>query len=318
MIREVIAVTGATGFIGRRLVKALAARSQVDVRALVRDGGDHRLEHAGVVVVAGDMRAPATFEPLISDGCTWINLASLHSLRESDETTLMAELVAICRRRGVKRIVHCSTAVVVGRAPVDVVSEVTNCEPASTYEIRKLAVERLLLGYAQDEVEITALRPTAVFGPGGRNLIKLAHDLLHRSPWINYLKSCVQGRRRMNLVCVQNVVAALIFLATSKADVAGQSFLVSDDEDASNNYQDVERALMRGLGTPRYAIDPVPLPPAALSFALRTLSRPNIRPLRVYDCTKILDRGFTKPVSLQQGLREFIDWYRQTHRVSAL
>jgi nucleoside-diphosphate-sugar epimerase len=226
MTREVIAITGATGFIGRRLLKTLAAESHVEIRALVRNGGDHKFEHPNVVVVAGDMRAPQTFERLILEESTWINLVSLNLRSESEETRLMTQLVAICRKKRVKRIVHCSTAVVVGRAPVDVVSEITECEPASTYEIRKLAVERVLLGYAEDGLEITALRPTAVFGPGGRNLIKLAHDLLHRPRLVNYLKSCVQGRRKMNLVCVANVVAALIFLATSKADVTGQPFLV--------------------------------------------------------------------------------------------
>lgn len=308
---DVIAITGASGFIGRRLLQCLNDQVGVTCRVLVRKKSSHIVRNFNTEVVEGDMQDPTTFERLVSEGCIWINLAQLEVPAERDETSLMTELVAICRKKRVKRVVHCSTAVVVGRTPVDVVNELTACHPGNPYEARKLAVEGVLLRSGADALEITVLRPTAVFGPGGRNLIKLAGDLQKRSALVNYLKSCMLGHRRMNLVCVDNVVAALVYLANTKADVAGEIFIISDDEYPANNYRDVEHALMSGLSIPTYPISPVAMPPWTLSFALRVIGRTNVSPFRIYDCSKILSCGFKKPISFGQGMLEFVDWYRQ-------
>jgi nucleoside-diphosphate-sugar epimerase len=308
---DVIAVTGASGFIGRRLLQCLNDQAGVSRRVLVRKKSSHLVRNFNAEVVEGDMQDSTTFERLVCEGCVWINLAQLEMPAGRDEASLMTELVAICRRRGVKRVVHCSTAVVVGRTRVNVVTERTACLPGNPYEARKHALETVLLRNAANSPEVTVLRPTAVFGPGGRNLIKLADDLQRRAVMINYLKSCIQGHRRMNLVHVDNVVAALVFLATARADVTGEIFIVSDDEYPANNYRDVERALMSGLSIPTYPISPVAMPPWTLSFALRVIGRTNISPSRIYDCSKILSRGFKKPISFSQGMLEFVDWYRQ-------
>jgi nucleoside-diphosphate-sugar epimerase len=197
---------------------------------------------------------------------------------------------------------------------VDIVTESTECHPGDAYEATKLALERYLLGQSEEALQIAVLRPTAVFGPRGRNLLKLANDLERRPAALNYLKSCLQGVRRMNLVCVKNVVAALTFLVTTHACIAAEAFIVSDDEYPINNYQEVERRLRLGLGIGEYLFRPIALPPRLLSLALRATGRTNANPLRVYDSSKIRDRGFRKPVTFEQGLAEFIDWYREQGR----
>jgi nucleoside-diphosphate-sugar epimerase len=206
--------------------------------------------------------------------------------------------------------VHCSTAVVAGRSDADVVTEETECEPGDRYEATKLAIEKFLLGKAADSLEIAILRPTAVFGPRGRNLVKLANDLEQRPAFVNYLRSCLQGGRRMNLVHVDNVVAALAFLIDTADRVAGEVFIISDDEYPINNYRDVERRLMAGLGVSVYPVPPVAVPRWMLSSALRMTGRTNTNPFCVYDCSKIISRGLKKPVSFEQGLSDFMAWYR--------
>jgi nucleoside-diphosphate-sugar epimerase len=310
-MRNLIAITGATGFIGRRLVDFLSARPGAVVRVLVRNrDAISRMRFRGEVE-QGDMRDPAAFGRLLEEGCTWVNAAHLETPSDLEQSTaVMASLLEVCRKKRVRRLVHCSTAVVVGRSTSKVVTESTECQPGDHYEETKLAIEQCLLREGAEALEVVILRPTAVFGPCGRNLVKLANDLEQRSALVNYLKSCLQGARRMNLVHVDNVVAALVFLLDAIGGVAGETFIISDDEFPINNYRDVECRLMAGLGISSYAIAPISAPRWMLSSALRVAGRTNINPGRIYDCSKIIGRGLKKPVLFEKGLTDFLIWYR--------
>jgi len=306
----VIAVTGATGFIGRRLVDLLAARRDAAIRVLVRNNDAIARTGFRGEVMEGDMRNPAAFARILEEGCTWVNVAHLNLMSVVDHINVMAALLEVCRKKRIRRLVHCSTAVVAGNISDDVVTEATECRPASDYEVTKLAIERILLQKCGESLEVVILRPTAVFGPRGRNLIKLANDLKGRPAFVNYLKSCLQGRRRMNLVHVDNVVAALVFLIDAPRGIGGEIYIVSDDESPLNNYRDVEQRLARGLGIPHYPLPPIAMPRAALSLALKVIGRTNTNPGRLYDGSKLLQAGFRKPVPLEQGLASFASWYR--------
>jgi len=306
----VIAVTGATGFIGRRLVDFLVARGDAAIRVLVRNADAvARTGFTGTAEI-GDMRDPAAFARILEAGCTWVNVAHLDLPSETEQLKVMASLLEVCRKKQIKRLVHCSTAVVAGRSSANVVTDNTDCQPGDRYEAAKLAIERVLQQKSGESPEVVILRPTAVFGPRGRNLIKLANDLKGRPAVFNYLKSCLQGSRRMNLVHVDNVVAALAFLIGAPGRVAGEVFIISDDESPGNNFRDIERHLMAGLGVPDYPVAPAALPRWLLSAALRAAGRTNTNPFRVYDCSKIIGRGLKKPVAFEQGLADFATWYR--------
>jgi nucleoside-diphosphate-sugar epimerase len=206
---------------------------------------------------------------------------------------------------------------VAGNVANNVVTEETECRPSNNYEAAKLAVERLVLQANGRTFETTVLRPTAVFGAGGKNLLKLACDLVQRPAVVNYAKSCLQGRRRMNLVHIDNVTAALAFLVDAPRDVDGEVFIISDDESPINNYRDVEQILARGLGVRDYPLPPIALPRTVLSVALRLMGRTNTNPDRVYDGSKLLHAGFKKPMPFEQGLALFASWYRSSTGASS-
>ncbi|MFD0898835.1 NAD(P)H-binding protein [Actinomadura sediminis] len=94
-----IVVTGATGIVGRPLV-GLLADAGADVRAVTRDAGGGGLPE-GVDVVEGDPRRPATVAAAL-EGATAL---FLHPRAVADAS---AELVALARERGVRRVVALS------------------------------------------------------------------------------------------------------------------------------------------------------------------------------------------------------------------
>lgn len=304
-----VAVTGGSGFIGRALLTQLSARRDIRVHALVRNTrARQELSALGVETTCGDLRDRSSLQAFVEPGCTVVNLTQLPSASESALAT--SNLAETCAHVKVKRVVHCSTATVVGVTRATEVTEKTPCHPGTAYEISKLAAEDIMLAASRGNFELAILRPTAVFGAGGKNLVKLADDLRTRPMWLNYLKSCLFGYRRMNLISVENVVAALTFLVETNRKLEGEIFLASDDDSDSNNYRDVEQYLIQNLGYKNYPLSLIRTPDVVLSAILKLAGRSNVNPRRVYDSRKLSAFGFNKPVSFESGLQAFTEWYK--------
>jgi len=296
-----VVVIGASGFIGKHLVGVLAAQPDLNVRVLV-----HRSKAcacAGVVYAEGDLLAVETLDAAFVEDCVVINLAYL----ARDNLQAVANLAKACARKRVRRLIHCSTAVVAGRSAETVVTEETPCHPVSEYEKTKLQMEQILLEMSAGQFELTILRPTAVFGPGGRNLLKLAQGLAGKNMWVNYIKSSLFGRRSMNLVAVENVVAALEYLIRA-GDIDRQIFIISDDDSPLNNYRDIEGRLLAAFG--RSCVMPrLPIPGFVLMWLLRLIGRSNSNPSVKYSNRKLAERGFCKPRELGGAVDDFAKWY---------
>ena len=295
----VVAVTGASGFIGRHLLPTLAG---ADLRALSRrerEPGD------GVAWLRGDLSAPDTWTPLLRNARTVLHLAPPPG-DAADAARLARAFAEACRTHGVGRVVVCSTAVVAGACPDRLVTEATVCRPATGYERAKWAVEEAFRQTAGEAFELSVLRPTVVIGPGGRNLIKLARGLMGDSPLRQWLRRSAFGTRHMHLVPVEDVVAALVFLAAAPAALAGTYIVTSHDP--ANNFAEIERRLGRALGVPAPALPRAPVPDVALGAMLRLLGRSDRDPRRVYDGGKIVAAGLGPGTPLLPAVDRFAAW----------
>lgn len=311
-VLQVIAVTGASGFIGRALVKRLCSRKDTLVHVLTREkGGTFENKDPNLNVFAGDLLQQDSIERFLERDCTVVNLAFMSSGSREDNLLAVDNLINASARRNVKRVVHCSTAVVAGKTSEDVVTESTLCRPVDAYEITKYEIEEFLLNRAPGNFDLGILRPTAVFGPGGKNLLKLADALTCGQRTLNGFKSCLFGMRKMNLVCLENVVSALCFLVDFEQALNGEAFIVSDDEDPANNYRDIERIIAQNLGGRQSLLPIFTLPPFVLSLMLLLKGKSNTSLSRVYSSQKIIAAGFEKAVSLEQGLVGFAEWYKE-------
>ena len=314
----VVAITGASGFVGGRLVQWLAARPECTVHALIRRGQAPRVaEGARIEVVRGDIVDPAVLAQLLTPGCDVLNFAYDAQASAHANLTSAAALAEACAKHRVRRVLHCSTAVVAGRARAKRIDESTACEPTTEYEKTKLALEDLLREKARGRFALAILRPTGVFGAGGRNLVKLAHDLAHGPRLVNYLRSCVNGRRRMHLVDVGNVIAAAAFLLATDARIDQEVFIIADDDAAQNNFRDVENCLMRALGVREYVAPRPAAPAGVLSLLLRLRGRSQSDPTAVFSSEKLRGLGFSKPVEFTSGLASFAAWYNGTRAAGA-
>lgn len=307
---KVISIIGASGFVGSHLLEFLSGRQDTQIRVLVHRRSISYENFPNLIFIEGDLLSLDTLEDLVKPDCTVINLAYLTSNSIHDNLKAMRNLSNICAKNHVKRLIHCSTAVVAGRVNQDVIYENTICHPNSDYEVAKLRIEHALMDSALNRFEISVLRPTAVFGPGGKNLLKLAHELLNSSPLRRYLKSCLFNRRSMNLVCIQNVVAALVFLLDTDQKVDREIFIVSDDDSLINNYQDVEDILMKNIETKSYIFPRISIPSILLNVLLFLNGNSITNPRVKFSDGKLSSLGFKKPIPLEIGLASFANWYK--------
>ncbi len=180
---DVVAVTGAEGFIGSHLVELLVQRGH-RVRAMVlynMFSSSAWLETLGpdvldqVDVVFGDVRDPASARELVEGAATVYHLAALGSVPYSysaprsflDTNTIgtmhVLEAVRACRT---PRLVHTSTSETYGTARTVPISESHPLQAQSPYAASKVAADKLVESYYLSfGVPAVTLRPFNTFGP---------------------------------------------------------------------------------------------------------------------------------------------------------
>lgn len=306
--KSIIAVTGASGFIGRRLIECLLKRGDIEIRALVRNSVHPFQVGPGLSVITGDLSKIETLSGFLVPGCTVINLAYDFNATSVENLRSTENLLRICRDSHVKRLIHCSTASVFGRVKQNVLNEEVVCNPTSEYGIAKLAIETSLQKGACGNFEFINVRPTSVFGPRGPALKKLIDDLKHGNIFVNYLRSCLFNERKLNLVNVDTLVNAILFLYDQSGNISGHTFIVSEDDELINNFSYVERYLFHEIYGREHLIRPIKIPLKILAFVLWIRGRDNTNPLRIFDAGKIHKMGFIPPRSLAASLRDFARW----------
>lgn len=313
---KTIAITGATGFIGKYLINNLFRSGDYQIRNLVHNDRSCQNSYKKVVSIEGDLLNIDTLNGFATPGCTVINLVYLRNKSENENLSAVDNLGKACASAGIKRLIHCSTAVVAGRVKEKIIDENTLCRPGTNYERTKLLVENMLVERYKKYFEIIILRPTAILGPGGQNLVKMANELMMGSRLLNYARSCLFNKRKMNLVAIENVVAAIKFLISYEDDNGDNIFIISDDEDDLNEYRRIESAMMSCFGHRDYPMPVIPMPLMILRLALKYARKTNYNPRSIYSCRKIVNSGFRKETSLGESLIKFAKWHKNHFEMS--
>ncbi len=169
----IIAVTGATGFIGRSLVPRLIREHQV--RLLLRREPALSSLPLQVSWVGADLSDPPTLGPALRGVDTLFHLAGTMeraggSAAEMNRVNVEGTeaLAGAAARAGIRHFIHLSSARVYGRR-LRSGSPPEDCAlaPETPYEVSKLEGEKRVAAVCKDErLSLTILRPTGIFGPG--------------------------------------------------------------------------------------------------------------------------------------------------------
>jgi nucleoside-diphosphate-sugar epimerase len=314
---RVIAVTGATGFIGRRLVESLAGKG-VEVRAIVRPESPNPVPK-GAIPIRAALDA-AALSPAFAGADAVVHLAGVVlAARAAGYTAVNVDgtrAVASAARDAGAHLVHISSLAAAGAAPASAPrSETDASAPVTPYGRSKLLSEQIVS--AAEGLRWTTLRPGVVYGPGDRAVLTLFRAV------------------HMGLVpLVGNVDAAYTFIhvddcvraieAAIERQLDREVFFVGHPDPVGplQLVESIRRALNR-----RAVFIRVPAPLGRLAaLACDAVARTTNWPLPLnmwryremcaegFVCRvdKLRDRlGVVAQVELESGLRETGRWYRE-------
>ena len=314
-------VTGATGFTGGHLSRHLAARDYA-VRALVRrtpSDADPRIEY-----VNGDIRDRASLERAAAGVDVVYNIAAIYrqaGLKDGEYRAVNAEavrtVIEAAGRAGARRVVHCSTVGVHGDVEHPPANEDAPLKPGDIYQVTKLEGERIALQASRDTgVEVVIARPTGIYGPGDRRLLKLFRGVARR-------KFVVLGDGQIyyHLTYIDDLVEGFR-LCGDVAAAAGRTYILAGGEVTTLNELIERIAREAGVSPPALHLPVWPfwLAGAACEALCAPLGiEPPIYRRRVDFFTKSrafdisrarAELHYDPKVSLTEGIRRTLDWYR--------
>jgi nucleoside-diphosphate-sugar epimerase len=299
MTRTVL-VTGASGFIGKHLVGALA-KSGWAVRAAARDPEQIRARPQVERVALPDLSRPADWSPLL-DGVTHVlHLAGIAhapgALPDDVYVRINADAVgelAEAARGTVERLVLMSSVrAQAGLAADHVITEADAPQPTDAYGRAKLAAERLL---RESGVGFAVLRPAVVYGKGVKGNIASLGTLAQTPMPLPF--AGLDNKR--SLLAMENLAAAVDLALTSQR-AESETFLVADSEPIT--IAELVTAMREGLGRSPHLVR---VPARAVKRLMATFGKEadweRISGNFAIDVTKLRSIGWTPRIRTRDGI----------------
>jgi nucleoside-diphosphate-sugar epimerase len=317
-------VTGATGFTGGHLARALVQRGWT-VRALVRNlaaSGD--LPQHGVELTEGDLRQRESLARATLGVDVVFNIAAVYRQAGIPNETYRAvnamavnDLVAAAAANHVRRVVHCSTVGVHGDVEHPPATEDAPLKPGDIYQVTKLEGEQLARETgAKSSIEVVIVRPSGIYGPGDRRLLKLFRGVVRqRFPMLG------DGRIYYHLTYIDDLVDGFVLCGTHPS-AASRTYILAGGEVTTLNELVQRVAQVAGVKPPWLRL---PVWPFWIAGALcEAVCVPlGIEPplyrrrvdfytkSRAFDITRARrEIGFAPKVGLSDGIARTLDWYR--------
>jgi nucleoside-diphosphate-sugar epimerase len=321
-----VLVTGATGLLGSHLVDVLVERGE-QARALVPPGAPARqLADTDVETRSGDVRDRAVLEAAMRGVDIVLHCAARTGPwgpeEEYQSTNVMGleTLVRVAAASGVRRVVHVSSITVHGNDVRGAADETTPFRAESNpYSRSKIAGERVLQRMIADGAPVTIVRPGCIYGP--RDVASFGRfATMIRDGRMIVIGS---GANHVPLVYVRDVAEGMLQAAEAEGAV-GRSYLLVNDEPVTQ--LDYLCAIAAGLGVPvptrhvpyRLAL----MLGAGFETGARLARREQPPPLMRYGLQVLggenrfsierarTELGFSPQVSLDEGVRRSVEWYR--------
>lgn len=318
-------VTGASGFTGSYLCKALLEKNY-NVKALVRKNSNREnLEKLNLQFIEADLANPDSIKRKIKDTDIVFHIAALYrqeGVSKDMFTTVNLEGTRIMLEEsiasGVKRFVHCSTVGVQGEISNPPANENAPYKPGDHYQVSKMAGEKLALSYFNEgKIDGVVVRPVGIYGPGDTRFLKLFKHIYKGN-----FKMIGKGNVLYHLTFVEDLVQGIILAGETPA-ASRQIYTI-----AGNEYlplTDLVNMIAQILDKPISRIH-IPLwPTYTAAFLCEMICRPlGIEPPiyrrrldfftkdRAFDISKARkELGYNPKVPLKEGLTRTVQWYKE-------
>ncbi|MDP2039239.1 MAG: NAD(P)-dependent oxidoreductase [Ignavibacteria bacterium] len=318
-------VTGASGFVGSHLVDRLLAEGH-HVKCILRSSSSRRwLEGKPVEIVDFGLFDKAALKEVLKDADYIYHVAGIVKAKRVEdyfkgnvESTKTLLEVAAEVNPNLKRFLIVSSQTACGPSlngkPC---SEETEEHPITTYGRSKFAQEQLAKSYF-DKLPITIVRPPAVFGERDTEVY-----LIFKTYKAGLMTLIGFDNKMLNLIHVADFVNG-IYEASISPNTIGQKYFVASEE--LYTWPQVGDAIAKALGkraltlrlphTLVYSVATIAQFFAMFSSKAATFNlekaRDFVQPGWTCEVSKAKkDFGFTQKVSLEEGIKRSIDWYKE-------
>jgi nucleoside-diphosphate-sugar epimerase len=316
-------VTGANGFGGRNLCRYLAEKN-MPVRGMYYPPDGQPRPIQGVEFVPGDVRRPEELHRAVAGTHYVFHLAALYrpvNVRKQDYIDVNVDgtrnMVEAAAEAKVERFVHCSTIGVHGHVEHPPANEDAPIKPDDFYQQTKYEGEVVArtLG-SRLGLNITALRPAAIYGAGETRFLPLAR-LIKKRRFVMF----GNGQVPYHFIHVDDLSQAFVRCLENKNSI-GATYIIADDHAVTLN--DILHIFAEALGVPapRWRL------PLAVLLGASTLCEFSCKPFglnpplhrrraewfwstRSFDISRARrDLAFEPAVDLRDGLRQMIESYK--------
>mgnify|MGYP003658008054 FL=1 len=300
---KTIAITGATGFVGGRMLD-LAVRDGYAIRALTRRKQDGR---PGVTWVRGALDDKNSLAELCTGADMILHIAGVVNApdRAGFESGNIAGTLAVveaAKHAGSRRFIH--------------VSSLAATQPQlSIYGETKAKAEKIV---ATSGLNWTILRPPAVYGPGDGEFLDL-----FKMARLGFVTMPPDADGRLSVIHVEDLCQALLVLLPEQEDLTAQIFEVDDGKPGGWTQASFARAIGWAIGK---RISPVGIPKSLLRLGARAdrLMRRDKAKLTAdrvnYFChddwtidpaKRLPSQLWQAQIETREGLKDTANWYRQ-------
>lgn len=323
-----IAITGATGFLGKRAAEILNEQGH-EVIALGRNTKKiESLSTEGIEVISCDLKDKNALKEAFK-GCDMVvHSAALSSAWGRYEDFYQANVTGTinvaeaCRANSVKRLVHIST-------PSLYVTKENRLQVKESDPLPPMAINHYANTKRQAEeklkeiqdLEFIILRPQGIYGPGDQALFPRLKRLADKGivPIIG------EGDNLVDLTYVDNVVHAIVQSIHAGKEAIGETFNITNDDPVNNSemlktlFDQLEvpvkeKKLSFGfaynLATALEFVHRNFMPekePLLTKYSVCALSK--TRTLSVEKAKKLLN--YNPPVGMQEGMKHYVTWCRE-------